>query len=310
MPIWAYCGICISPLDDTSNVAAICCGHTFHQECLLQWFRSSPRPTCPQCRTQLGSSQDVIKKLFFDIREQEGPTLNEELLKKEVERLNALILLKEEKQKQSYDKACAAHDLRQKKNTRMEDLQKHLRELKTLYSRQEEQLKILEQQLLENKVAIEEAGTLKKRLTTLENVEMLQTQRPDMETAIRGMASAPDALEQLAVYYVSAAKECNHLMDAQTKSAEMTMNLKRELEASNYRAQKTMHEIQRSQEALNNTQMELSAMQKKKKVQLHHKTSQSAPSEATGRLPFTIPARVGFQLPKLRSPRHGARYGP
>ncbi|NXU33474.1 TRAIP ligase, partial [Drymodes brunneopygia] len=74
MPIRAHCTICSDFFDNERDVAAVPCGHTFHQACLLQWFDTAPSRTCPQCRNQV-SKRHIINKLFFDVtlEEQTAP---------------------------------------------------------------------------------------------------------------------------------------------------------------------------------------------------------------------------------------------
>uniref|UniRef100_A0A8C5PFU2 TRAF interacting protein n=1 Tax=Leptobrachium leishanense TaxID=445787 RepID=A0A8C5PFU2_9ANUR len=79
MPIRAYCTICSDFFDNVRDVAAIHCGHTFHQDCLQRWFHSAPSRTCPQCRIQV-SNRQIINKLFFDVGE-EDVALDAESLK-------------------------------------------------------------------------------------------------------------------------------------------------------------------------------------------------------------------------------------
>ncbi|NXR40115.1 TRAIP ligase, partial [Zosterops hypoxanthus] len=74
MPIRAHCTICSDFFDNERDVAAVPCGHTFHQACLFQWFDTAPSRTCPQCRNQV-SKRHIINKLFFDVtlEEQAAP---------------------------------------------------------------------------------------------------------------------------------------------------------------------------------------------------------------------------------------------
>jgi len=54
---WQYncinrdCPICRSPIELSSN-SGICigtCGHGFHRECLLEWFKQGNEHKCPVC---------------------------------------------------------------------------------------------------------------------------------------------------------------------------------------------------------------------------------------------------------------------
>ncbi|NXE55118.1 TRAIP ligase, partial [Casuarius casuarius] len=79
MPIRAHCTICSDFFDNQRDVAAVPCGHTFHQACLIQWFDTAPSRTCPQCRIQV-SKRHVINKLFFDVALEEQTALDAESL--------------------------------------------------------------------------------------------------------------------------------------------------------------------------------------------------------------------------------------
>uniref|UniRef100_A0A5F9CKY1 E3 ubiquitin-protein ligase TRAIP n=1 Tax=Oryctolagus cuniculus TaxID=9986 RepID=A0A5F9CKY1_RABIT len=80
MPIRALCTICSDFFDHSRDVAAIHCGHTFHLQCLIQWFETAPSRTCPQCRIQVGK-RTIINKLFFDLAQEEESVLDPEFLK-------------------------------------------------------------------------------------------------------------------------------------------------------------------------------------------------------------------------------------
>ncbi|NXO10664.1 TRAIP ligase, partial [Oriolus oriolus] len=79
MPIRAHCTICSDFFDNERDVAAVPCGHTFHQACLVQWFDTAPSRTCPQCRSQV-SRRQIINKLFFDVTLEETAAPDAETL--------------------------------------------------------------------------------------------------------------------------------------------------------------------------------------------------------------------------------------
>ncbi|CAL1536146.1 unnamed protein product, partial [Lymnaea stagnalis] len=64
----AQCCICSDLFENASavNIAAVHCGHTFHEVCLMRWLETSS--TCPSCRTPVKKNL-IIKRLFFDISE-------------------------------------------------------------------------------------------------------------------------------------------------------------------------------------------------------------------------------------------------
>ncbi|NXC49344.1 TRAIP ligase, partial [Penelope pileata] len=79
MPIRAHCAICSDFFDNVSDVAAVPCGHTFHQACLSRWLDTAPSRTCPQCRIQV-SRRNIINKLFFNVAAEEQTALDAETL--------------------------------------------------------------------------------------------------------------------------------------------------------------------------------------------------------------------------------------
>ncbi|NXR58534.1 TRAIP ligase, partial [Rhadina sibilatrix] len=87
MPIRAHCTICSDFFDNERDVAAVPCGHTFHQACLLQWFDTAPSRTCPQCRNQV-SKRHIINKLFFDVTLEEQAAPDAETLQPGIESLS------------------------------------------------------------------------------------------------------------------------------------------------------------------------------------------------------------------------------
>ncbi|NXQ19556.1 TRAIP ligase, partial [Peucedramus taeniatus] len=91
MPIRAHCTICSDFFDNERDVAAVPCGHTFHQACLFQWFDTAPSRTCPQCRNQV-SKRHIINKLFFDVTLDEQAAPDAETLQSGVHLCNQLEL--------------------------------------------------------------------------------------------------------------------------------------------------------------------------------------------------------------------------
>uniref|UniRef100_A0A8C6HEC5 RING-type domain-containing protein n=1 Tax=Mus spicilegus TaxID=10103 RepID=A0A8C6HEC5_MUSSI len=94
MPIRALCTICSDFFDHSRDVAAIHCGHTFHQQCLIQWSETAPSRTCPQDRIQVGK-KTIINKLFFNLAQEEESVLDVEFLKNELESVEAQLSQKD-----------------------------------------------------------------------------------------------------------------------------------------------------------------------------------------------------------------------
>ncbi|XP_077133294.1 E3 ubiquitin-protein ligase TRAIP isoform X2 [Ranitomeya variabilis] len=312
MPIRAQCSICSDFLDHLSDVAAIHCGHTFHQLCLEQWFSSAPHRTCPQCRIQV-SKRQIIQKLFFDVGLEEDVTLDPESLKNEVDRVKASLQLREKEKRESQKLVDSLREMLEIRNVTIESLQRKVDELEMLCASLKRQMNFFDLQQSETKAAKEEARRLRNKLQRLQSIEvLLQSQRPEVETMIRDIGSGAAAVEQLAIYCVSLKKEYENLKDVRKSSSEMMEKLKKELFSSNHKVQMAEQERGRAREELGAAQKELENADReilslKKKVEFLQKTlsSPTATNEAISRLICESPAPIGLQRPRLRPPVMG-----
>ncbi|XP_068109033.1 E3 ubiquitin-protein ligase TRAIP-like [Hyperolius riggenbachi] len=312
MPIRALCTICSDYFDHQHDVAAIHCGHTFHYQCLQQWFSSAPNRTCPQCRIQV-SNRQIINKLFYDVGLEEDTTLDAESLKNEVDRVKASLHIKEKEKRECQTLVDSLRDMLDVRNVTIECLEKKIGDLEMLCTSLKKQMKFFDLQQIEAETAKEEARKLRNKLRSLESVEvLLQSRRQEVEEMIRNMGSGQAAVEQLAIYCVSLKKEYENLKEARRSTTEMTEKLKKELFSSNSQAQKTELELQKVREELNASQKELhnadkEIMSLKKKVEFLQKTlsTPNATNEAISRLIFESPAPLGMERPKLRPPMMG-----
>ncbi|OXB78646.1 UNVERIFIED_CONTAM: hypothetical protein H355_002611 [Colinus virginianus] len=283
MPIRARCTICSDFFDDARDVAAVPCGHTFHQACLFQWFDTAPSRTCPQCRIQ-----------------------------NELDEVKAQLSMKEKEKRECQAIVDGLRDTLDERNATIESLQKMLGETEMLCSSLKKQMKFLEQQQEDNRSSKEEACRLRNKLRTLERIELLlQSQRPEVEEMIREMGVGQAAVEQLAVYCVSLKKEYENLKEARKISSEMTEKQKKELFSVNSKLQKTVSELEKTKEALKSTQKDLKNADKeilslKKKIDILQDTLKvpSATRETLSRLVFESPTPVELQHPKLHCPAH------
>lgn len=57
----AACSICTDQFDHDKAVAAMPCGHTFHDECLGKWLANTRN--CPSCRKPLKKNQHAIHRV-------------------------------------------------------------------------------------------------------------------------------------------------------------------------------------------------------------------------------------------------------
>ncbi|XP_073916351.1 E3 ubiquitin-protein ligase TRAIP isoform X2 [Castor canadensis] len=293
MPIRALCTICSDFFDHSRDVAAIHCGHTFHLQCLIQWFETAPSRTCPQCRIQ-----------------EEESVLDAEFLKNELDNLRAQLSQKEREKRDSQVIIDNLRNILEERNTTVESLQKALGKSEMLCSTLKKQMKYLEQQQDETKQAREEARRLRSKMKTMEQIELLlQSQRPEVEEMIRDMGVGQSAVEQLAVYCVSLKKEYENLKEARKASGELADKLKKDLASSRSKLQTVYSELDQAKLELRSAQKDLQSADKeimslKKKLTMLQETLSLPPvaNETVNRLVLESPAPVEMLNLKLRRP--------
>ncbi|XP_057562671.1 E3 ubiquitin-protein ligase TRAIP isoform X2 [Hippopotamus amphibius kiboko] len=311
MPIRALCTICSDFFDHSRDVAAIHCGHTFHLQCLIQWFETAPSRTCPQCRIQVGK-RTIINKLFFDFAQEEESVLDAEFLKNELDNTRALLSQKEKEKRDSQLIIDTLRDTLEERNATVESLQKALDKAEMLCCTLK-QMKYLEQQQDETKQAREEARRLRSKMKTMERIELLlQSQRPEVEEMIRDMGVGQSAVEQLAVYCVSLKKEYENLKEAWKASGELADRLKKDLFSSRSKLQTVYSELDQAKLELRSAQKDLQSADKeiaslRKKLTMLQETLNLPPvdSETVNRLVLESPAPVEMLNLKLRRPASG-----
>uniref|UniRef100_A0A8C9S999 TRAF-interacting protein n=1 Tax=Scleropages formosus TaxID=113540 RepID=A0A8C9S999_SCLFO len=310
MPIRAYCTICSDFFDHCKDVAAIHCGHTFHHECLLQWFQTAPSKTCPQCRKQV-STRHIISKLFFDVGgEEHSSPVDPESLQNELDRLKALLSSKERDWRDRQKTVDSLRETVERQKVDLERVRKEVGEKEMLCSVLRKQMKYLENQQNEILSAKEEARQLRTKMKTYESLDLLlQGQRAEVEAMIADMGVGQSAMEQLSIYCISLKKEYENLKTSYRSTNEMCEKLKREVFASSSKVQKTMLELNRSKEDLRTVQEDLKNADKeitslKKKVEILQKTlsTPTRTNEALSRLVFESPAPVELKQPRLHQP--------
>lgn len=309
MPIRALCTICSDFFDHSRDVAAIHCGHTFHLQCLIQWFETAPSRTCPQCRIQVGK-KSIINKLFFDLAQEEETVLDAEFLKNELDSIRAQLSQKEREKRDSQSIIDTLRDTLEERNATVESLQNALDKTQMLCSTLKKQMKFLEQQQDEAKQAREEARRLKSKMKTMEQIELLlQSQRPEVEEMIRDMGVGQSAVEQLAVYCVSLKKEYDNLKEARKASGELADRLRKDLASSRSKLKTVYTELDQTKLELRSAQKDLESADKeitslRKKLTMLQGTLNLPPvaSETVSRLVFESPAPVEMLNPRLHRP--------
>lgn len=309
MPIRAYCTICSDFFDHSRDVAAIHCGHTFHYECLLQWFQTAPTKTCPQCRKQV-STRHIITKLFFDIGGEEEATADPESLQNELDRLKASLSCRERDWRDKQKVMDSLKDTVDKQRRDLDSVRKEIMEKEMLCSALRKQMSYLETQQNDIQAARDEVRRLKTKLKTFESLDvLLQGQRGEVESMITDMGVSHAAVEQLSIYCISLKKEYDNLKGSLKSSNDLCEKLKREVLSSNNKLQKTTMEMNRTKEDMKSVQNDLASADKeitslKKKVEFLQKTlsTPTRTNEALSRLVFESPAPVDLKQPRLHQP--------
>lgn len=309
MPIRAYCTICSDFFDHSRDVAAIHCGHTFHYDCLLQWFQTAPTKTCPQCRKQV-STRHIISKLFFDIGVEEEGTADPESLQNEVSRMKALLSSKERDLRDKQKVVDSLKDSVDKQRRDLDSLRKEIKEKEMLCSALKTQMAYLETQQNEVQAAKDEVRRLRTKMKTFESLDVvLQGHRAEVESMITDMGISQAAVEQLSIYCVSLKKEYDNLKGTLKASNDMCEKLKREVLSSNNKLQKATKEVNQTKEDMKSLQSDLSNADKeicslKKKVEFLQKTlsTPTRTNEAVSRLVFESPAPLELKQPCLHQP--------
>ena len=80
------CSICMEIFRDFTDLAAGCCGHTFHQSCLKSWMDKCDSrrqsPACPHClkRFEYEPATGIIDCLYFALIEESATSESDDLL--------------------------------------------------------------------------------------------------------------------------------------------------------------------------------------------------------------------------------------
>ncbi|XP_070759539.1 E3 ubiquitin-protein ligase TRAIP [Enoplosus armatus] len=309
MPIRAYCTICSDFFDHSKDVAAIHCGHTFHYECLLQWFQTAPTKTCPQCRKQV-STRHIISKLFFDIGGEEESTADPESLQNELDRMKVLLSSKERDWRDKQKAVDSLKDTVDKQRRDLDSVRKEIMEKEMLCSALRKQMTYLETQQNDFQAAKEEARRLRSKMKTFESLDvLLQGQRAEVESMITDMGISQAAVEQLSIYCISLKKEYDNLKGGLKSSNDMCEKLKREVLASNNKLQKASMEVKKTKEDMKsvlndlaNADKEISSLKKKVEFLQRTLSTPTRTNEALSRLVFESPAPMELKQPRLHQP--------
>lgn len=309
MPIRAYCTICSDFFDHSRDVCAIHCGHTFHYDCLLQWFQTAPTKTCPQCRKQV-STRHIINKLFFDIGSEEAEAVDPESLQNELDRIKALLSSKE---RDWWDKQKMIDNLRDtvdKQRRDMDGFRKEAMEKDMLCTVLRKQMTYLETQQNDVQAAKQEARELRVKLKTFESLDiLLQGHKSEVESMVSDMGVSQAAVEQLSIYCISLKKEYDNLKGSLKNSNEMfekqkreALSVKNQLKKASMEASQTKEDMKALQNDLKAADKEISSLKKKIGVLQSTLSTPSRTNEALSRLVFESPAPLELKQPHLHPP--------
>ncbi|XP_068598959.1 E3 ubiquitin-protein ligase TRAIP [Brachionichthys hirsutus] len=309
MPIRAYCTICSDFFDHSKDVAAIHCGHTFHHECLVQWFQKGPAKSCPQCRKQV-TARHIISKLYFDVSEEEEGSLDPESLQNELDRVKVILNSKEREWRDKQKEVDGLKNAMDKQRRDLDAMRKEIREKEMLCSALKKQMTYLEMQQNDSQAAKEEARKLRTRLKTFESLDvLLQGQRAEVESMITDMGISQAAVEQLSIYCISLKKEYDNLKGNLKSSNDTCEKLKREVLTTNSKLHKASMELSQTRDDMKALQNDLMSADKeisslKKKVEFLQKTlsTPTRTNEALSRLVFESPAPLELKQPRLHQP--------
>lgn len=65
VPMDEDCMICFAPYCRGSTLVSLPCGHSYHKECLQEWF--CRQCTCPYCRYEMGKASCKKRQLLVDV---------------------------------------------------------------------------------------------------------------------------------------------------------------------------------------------------------------------------------------------------
>lgn len=165
------CSICTEHFDNASEISALPCGHTFHEECANRWLNQSS--TCPQCRERCHRNK-VIKRLYFsdaDVPEEEGEDPSR--LQNELDTAKLAVRQKEsEKQTALKEKVHV--------DRKLEEMRESFGSMEALYRQErasnhslQREVTFYKKMVKDAEIAKEEAKALRKKLANLKAVEKM-----------------------------------------------------------------------------------------------------------------------------------------
>jgi len=112
----ANCSTCYELLTCSEELLCLPCGHVFHQQCTLMWFKS--KKNCPQCRQP--ANEKTARKIFFSEAEELDTQKQPDDLQRQIDSLQLQVRISK----------CDLEHLRKENKTMQETTQKLKDELK------------------------------------------------------------------------------------------------------------------------------------------------------------------------------------
>ncbi|XP_067659034.1 E3 ubiquitin-protein ligase TRAIP-like [Haliotis asinina] len=310
----AQCCICADLFenDDNINIAAVPCGHTFHEECVMKWVESSN--SCPQCRKYVNKKQ-VIRKLYFDA----GDEPNEK--EKDPDKLqNELMTLRSKLKQRDREKAEleSSKDLLRKNVRDIEEsksaIQKLLKQEEGTSSSLRKQLAYFESQQKALKTERESYKRAQAKLAAMQHVEgLLSGCESDAESILEQYGEGKSASRQLAHFcsimkreYEQAKTEKRLLKDQLDKVRRELCTKTRLLSECSKELQTLRDHFTQSEEDLKHAEQDKERMKKK----IHHlkraiKSPDCASSSFVATLTEDSPAFITPVKPGLQGSKDG-----
>ncbi|XP_078470476.1 E3 ubiquitin-protein ligase TRAIP [Lampetra planeri] len=305
MPIRAQCTICSDLFDNKSNISAILCGHTFHEECLTHWLQTAARKTCPQCRISV-NAQNIISKLFFDVADESSFLQDPETLQNELDKKNLQLVVKM-KELTEVRKAMGIleHSLGNK-STRLEVVNKQLQESQDICAALQEQMKFFNKQNADAKATKAELQRLRTKMQSMERLEsFLSAQGDEVKGLVGDVGTGAVAVEHLSLYCISMKREYDKLKDNLKLVVEEKDRIQRERLSFQSLLQRTSSKLEQTEEHLKVTKEDIQQADKenlslKKKVDFLQKalSSPCRANEAITRLIQESPAPLELRRPE------------
>ncbi|XP_062606982.1 E3 ubiquitin-protein ligase TRAIP-like [Saccostrea cucullata] len=289
----AQCCICAEHFinDPSVAIAAVQCGHTFHEGCLSTWLKNSN--TCPSCRSRVDPSR-VINRLFFDGDDDSG---NDDTdvgqLKNTIQSLQA-------------DKRTTELKVKEL-NSDNESLQKKLKTVKkekdlaeTKYLEEQSNISSLKKQLqfyqVQQKCIEKERETcskIKQKFSQYQNIERLLTAcEVDIKETIQQYGdSSKESVQNLATYCSMLKREYDKIKFEKKNVKSEFEKFKRENMSKDHILQEKEREITHLKEQLAHSEEDLKKVEKekhslKRKILNYRKAVQSPNGENVASVSF------------------------